>query len=507
MALICLRPFTVQTGSPLLTLHRFRTLRARPLLQGQPHTSRGSTRLSASLRSFEKWTRVQSSSLVSSGNVTVAVRVSALTEPAKQLHTSAALRALPAPLIWLVLRPLQKVAAIIIGRSIRKWWKALPPNKKQLFREWAWQRRWHLVGAGTGLLFFISLFFFTHLEESPVTGRSRLLVFGRDTFMELAQHASDEFMEEYVDAFIHASDPRHQVVEQVVQRLVQRNHDIEGIDSLSWNVHVVDRPSVNAFVLPNGNIFVFTGMLEAVADIHQLAIVLGHEMSHALIGHAAEQASMSHVVDLLSLILLTVIWAICPRDSLAVLGHWIQSKLVQFMFDRPFSRKLEAEADQVGLKLAAKACADVRAGPVFWQQMELAEQLIGEPTTPEWLSTHPSHHNRITHLNRLVPEALEIRAKCDCPALPAIDPRVAFSKTVQLLLENAKKQESKERKEREMAKDTSSSRHRLGGVLATSVLSQALLSKRDLTESGLTLKGVQPTVSLQTSNGNDQVHF
>ena len=57
-------------------------------------------------------------------------------------------------------------------------------------------------------------------------------------------------MEEYVDAFIPVSDPRHRVVEQVVQRLVQRNHDIEGINSLPWNVHVVDRPSVNAFVLP-----------------------------------------------------------------------------------------------------------------------------------------------------------------------------------------------------------------------------------------------------------------
>ncbi|KAI4892571.1 hypothetical protein NFI96_024737, partial [Prochilodus magdalenae] len=386
-----------------------------------------------------------------------------------------------------------------IETSIRKWWKALPPNKKQLFREWTWHRRWHLAGAGTGLLLFLSLFFFTHLEESPVTGRSRLLVFSRESLMELAQHASDAYTEEYVESFIPISDPRHQVVEKLVNRLVQRNQDVEGINSLPWKVHLVDRPIVNAFVLPNGNIFVFTGMLEAVADIHQLTFVLGHEMSHALIGHTAEQASMSHVVDLLSLILLTMIWAICPRDSLAVIGQWIQTTLVQYMFDRPFSRKLEAEADQVGLQLAAKACADVRSGPVFWQQMELAEQLTGEPTTPEWLSTHPSHHNRITHLNRLVPEALEIRAKCDCPALPATDPRVTFSKTVQLVLESSKKQEIEEGKERDRAKvsllqtpavPNHGNQPQLGRVLATSALSEALLSKGDLTKNEMTLKGV-----------------
>lgn len=52
----------------------------------------------------------------------------------------------------------------------------------------------------------------------------------------------------------------------------------------------------------------------------------------------------------------------------------------------------------------AQACADVRAGPVFWQQMEIRDQLSGEPSLPEWLSTHPSHRNRITHLDRLIPQ-------------------------------------------------------------------------------------------------------
>ncbi|XP_076583038.1 metalloendopeptidase OMA1, mitochondrial [Chaetodon auriga] len=361
-----------------------------------------------------------------------------LTQCGHHFHTSAPVRALPAPLLWLVLKPLQKLFAIILGRSIRNWWVALPDNRRQLMREWAWQRRWHLTaGAGVAMV-IVALLLLTHLDESPVTGRTRLLVFSRENYLELAAMTSEVYMEEYAELLVPVTDPRHQVVERVVQHLAQRNKDIPEVSDITWNVHVVQSPNVNAFVLPNGQVFMFTGMLETVADIHQLTIILGHEMAHAILGHSAEQASLSHVVDLLSLILLTAIWAVCPRDSLALLGQWVQDKLSQLMFSRPYSRKLEAEADQVGLQLAAKACADVRAGPVFWKQMEIRDQLKGEPAFPEWLSTHPSHRNRYSQLDRLIPQALELRESCICPALPASDPRVVFSRSVHVLLENAK---------------------------------------------------------------------
>lgn len=67
----------------------------------------------------------------------------------------------------------------------------MPPNKKQFFREWAWQRRWRMTGVGTGLMLFISLFFLTYMEESPVTGRSRLLVFSKENMIKLTEHASE----------------------------------------------------------------------------------------------------------------------------------------------------------------------------------------------------------------------------------------------------------------------------------------------------------------------------
>ncbi|XP_057265296.1 metalloendopeptidase OMA1, mitochondrial isoform X2 [Pezoporus wallicus] len=302
----------------------------------------------------------------------------------RSLHTSPSFQAAPAPLFWIIVKPAQKLFAILLGRSIRNWWKALPPNKRELFKEHARQNKWKILlsVSSFGVLFIV--FYFTHLEETPITGRPRLLVFGKEHFRELSQ--------------------------------------------MEYKM--------------NGQVFVFTGLLNAVSDIHQLSFILGHEIAHAVLEHAAEKASLVHFLDFLSLIFLTMIWAICPRDSLAVVGQWLQSKLQEFMFDRPYSRTLEAEADKVGLQFAAKACVDVRASSVFWQQMELAETIQGQPKLPEWLSTHPSHENRAEHLDRLIPEALKIRESCNCPSLSGPDPRLIFKLNMQHLLESSQNQEA-----------------------------------------------------------------
>ncbi|NP_001406055.1 metalloendopeptidase OMA1, mitochondrial isoform X7 [Mus musculus] len=248
-------------------------------------------------------------------------------------------------------------------------------------------------------------------------------------------------MEEFKNDLLPERDPRYLTVKEMVYHLTQCNRDVPGISETNWVVHVVDSPAVNAFVLPNGQVFIFTGLLNSVTDVHQLSFLLGHEIAHAVLGHAAEKASLVHLLDFLGMIFLTMIWAICPRDSLAVLGQWIQSKLQEYMFDRPYSRTLEAEADKVGLQLAAKACADVRASSVFWQQMEFSESLHGYPKLPEWLSTHPSHGNRAEYLDRLIPQALKLREVCNCPPLSGPDPRLLFRLTVKRFLEDSEKED------------------------------------------------------------------
>uniref|UniRef100_A0A9L0SKV0 Metalloendopeptidase OMA1, mitochondrial n=1 Tax=Equus caballus TaxID=9796 RepID=A0A9L0SKV0_HORSE len=319
-------------------------------------------------------------------------------------HTSPQLWAAPVPLLLVVLKPVQKLLAIIVGRSIRKWWQALPPNKKELFKESVKKNKWKfLLGLSSfGLLF--TVFYFTHLEVSPVTGRSRLLLLGKEHFRLLSELEYEAWMEEFKNNMLPEKDPRYLTVKEVLYHLIECNKDIPGLSEIHWIIHVVDSPDVNAFVLPNGQVFIFTGLLNSVTDMHQLSFLLGHEIAHAVLGHAAEKASLVHLLDFLGLIFLTMIWAICPRDSLALLSQWIQSKLQEYMFDRPYSRTLEAEADKIGLQLAAKACVDVRASSVFWQQMEFADRLHGQPRLPQWLSTHPSHGHRAERLDRLIPQ-------------------------------------------------------------------------------------------------------
>ncbi|XP_053325522.1 metalloendopeptidase OMA1, mitochondrial [Spea bombifrons] len=361
----------------------------------------------------------------------------------RPIHTTAQRNVLLPPHVWILIKPAQKLFAIILGRSVRKWWKSLPSNKRQLFKENVRRNKWKLSGSVAALGIVFVLFYCTHLEESPITGRSRLLVFRKEHYNFLTNLEYESLIEEFKDAMLPVEDSRYQLVQKIVDHLIACNGDLPGVSEIEWVVHVVEKPDINAFVLPNGQIFVFTGMLKAVADTHQLSFILGHELAHALLEHTAEMASVSHFLDFLFLISLAAIWALCPMDSLAVVGQWIQSRLKEYMFDRPFSRTLEAEADRVGLQLAAKACIDVRSSSVFWKQMELSETLEGQPRTPEWLSTHPSHENRADHLDRLIPEALKLREMCNCPPLPLPDPRLIFSLSVNRLLQSSETRESK----------------------------------------------------------------
>ncbi|XP_055205850.2 metalloendopeptidase OMA1, mitochondrial isoform X2 [Gorilla gorilla gorilla] len=323
----------------------------------------------------------------------------------RNFHTSPRFQAAPVPLLLMILKPVQKLFAIIVGRGIRKWWQALPPNKKEVFKENIRKNKWKLfLGLSSfGVLFVV--FYFTHLEVSPITGRSKLLLLGKEQFRLLSELEYEAWMEEFKNDMLTEKDARYLAAKEVLCHLIECNKDVPGISQINWVIHVVDSPIINAFVLP------------------------------------AEKAGMVHLLDFLGMIFLTMIWAICPRDSLALLCQWIQSKLQEYMFNRPYSRKLEAEADKIGLLLAAKACADIRASSVFWQQMEFVDSLHGQPKMPEWLSTHPSHGNRVEHLDRLIPQALKIREMCNCPPLSNPDPRLLFKLSMKHFLEESEKED------------------------------------------------------------------
>ncbi|RZF36266.1 hypothetical protein LSTR_LSTR017040, partial [Laodelphax striatellus] len=175
----------------------------------------------------------------------------------------------------------------------------------------------------------------------------------------------------------------------VVNSLLGANKDVVYISKIPWKLTVVNKPVVNAFVMVDGHIIVFSGMIDLCQNTDQLAAVLGHELSHVILEHIPEKISNAHLLSIIMMIPLLVIFTIFPLAK-AVLLESLLSHLAQLAITLPFSRKLEVEADEVGMLLAARACFDVREASKLWERM--AKKSKGEP--PVFLSTHPSHESR-----------------------------------------------------------------------------------------------------------------
>lgn len=343
------------------------------------------------------------------------------------------------PVLLVVLRPLSKFGAALIGRGIRKWWQSLPPNKRLFVREKVRAQRSKIM-IGTILLGGGAVaFYVSHLEETPISKRTRFVLFGPELYDSLSKDMFDMQQSMHQNSILPLSHPTYKFVGSVTDRLLLGNKDLKQIYSKSWSITVIDNPQPNAFVLPSGQIFVYTGMLKICENPDQLACILGHEMAHAVLGHSAEVLSHTQLIDVGMMVVLAIIWAVLPTDLTSVVVHWLTTKISALLLELPYNRMLETEADEVGLHLAAKACFDIRQSSVFWHKMSALQDQ--DDTDLEWLSTHPIHESRADFLDKIIPEAIELRSTHKCPPLPKKDPRA----DIEAFKEWAKNEQKKER--------------------------------------------------------------
>ncbi len=166
-----------------------------------------------------------------------------------------------------------------------------------------------------------------------------------------------------------------------------------------WSVVLIDDPATaNAWCMAGGRMAVYSGLFEAAhLDDDELAQIMGHEISHALANHTAERMS----VALASSAGVIAAGVAAENTGIVLAGAALAAKLA---IELPNSRKSEAEADQIGIELAAKAGYNPAAAVSVWQKMELA---AGSGPV-EFLSTHPSPGNRREKLRAMVPDMLEI---------------------------------------------------------------------------------------------------
>ncbi len=196
---------------------------------------------------------------------------------------------------------------------------------------------------------------------------------------------------------------------------------LEGeMAALDWELAVVDRPDVNAFVLPGGKITVFTGLLKVTETDDQMAAVLGHEVAHVTARHPNERASRAiatgYTVGFLGAIVGGT--AMANRSASTAI-----QMVAQLGVTLPFTRTQESEADIVGIEYMARAGFDPRASVALWKNMQ--SEKGNEP--PEFMSTHPSSETRINDLVGHYPVALKLYNEAqaagknpDCGARPAL---------------------------------------------------------------------------------------
>ncbi|MFY8127731.1 MAG: M48 family metallopeptidase [Chitinophagaceae bacterium] len=169
-----------------------------------------------------------------------------------------------------------------------------------------------------------------------------------------------------------------------------------------WEVNLVDDKSVNAWCMPGGKIVVYTGILPVTQNETALAIVMGHEIVHALAKHGSERMNQG-LIQQFGGMALQAAMANKPQETQMLFNQaYGIGTTVGVML--PFGRKNELEADKFGLMYAALAGYDPREAINFWRRMS---QVGGGQKPPEFLSTHPSDERRIADLNAIMPEVLQ----------------------------------------------------------------------------------------------------
>jgi len=260
----------------------------------------------------------------------------------------------------------------------------------------------HLLLTGVGIAFFL-LF---ACATVPLTERRSLRLIPDSQLLTLS-------FEQYNDVLKKSklsSDPaRIHLVKKVGERIARATEDFmrsSGMESeikdYKWEFNLIEDDKVaNAWCMPGGKVAVYTGILPLTQDETGLAVVMGHEIAHALAKHGNERMSEGLLVQLGGASLSLALSKEPGLTQQVFMGAYGVGSQVGFML--PYSRLHESEADHIGLILMAMAGYDPREAVPFWQRMNEK----GGSRPPEFLSTHPAPETRIKDIKSHVPEAMK----------------------------------------------------------------------------------------------------
>lgn len=258
---------------------------------------------------------------------------------------------------------------------------------------------------------------FGSAKTDPYTGEKAHYGASVDEETQLGLQAFQEVLSQ--ERPLDASDPRAQAIGTIARRLVEHADEVEAdlaqehgqpspalAKSFDWSVAVLDSEQANAFCLPGGKMAVYTGLLPVTQNDDAMAIVMGHEIAHALLRHGSQRIAQQKLVQMGQMAAGVAFGNLDPQAQqmvMAALGAGAQYGLIL-----PYGRNHETQADEVGLMLAAAACYDPAEAIPLWQRMA---ELGGGQRPPEFASTHPDPANRMQYLQSLMPKAAQYYAK------------------------------------------------------------------------------------------------
>ncbi len=236
------------------------------------------------------------------------------------------------------------------------------------------------------------------------TGRKQVLLFSDSEITSLSEQSYSEFMS---TAKISTRSSESKTLTEVGKRMtaalesyLKTTGQTSALSGLQWDYKLVESDEVNAFCMPSGKIVFYEGIMPIANTPDYIAVVMGHEMAHAIAKHGNERMSQQAAMNLVGTVASELVGAKKGEaaQSLFNLGFNVGSQVGVLL---PYSRKHEYEADRIGLYIMAIAGYDIEAAPKFWEKMSAGNNA----SSNDFFSTHPCDTKRIAALKEALPEA------------------------------------------------------------------------------------------------------
>ncbi len=255
------------------------------------------------------------------------------------------------------------------------------------------------------VLAFIAVAVFVNgCQSNPITGRSQMSLVSEESAIAKSKEAYSAMLKPMADdGKINNNAAVLARVEKITSRIVAQAVKYRPeAENWEWSIRVIDDPeTINAWCMAGGRMAIYTGLIDKLdATDDEIAQVMGHEISHALLGHTAERMSRALAIQL-GIIAVAVTQEPDTQGQLLVQGVALAAIVA---LELPNSRTAEAEADAVGIELAARAGYDPRAAETLWKKM--AEASGSGESRFDFLSTHPAPVKRMETLRELSPKMI-----------------------------------------------------------------------------------------------------